>query len=245
MEMIPQSPASHRRAGPSGFTFTFTMAPSACTMPLPYWKRVACSPPCGTTPLFRERLTVLNDTVAWDLDGNRDPAACIDLDPCELYESCPVVEDPLKERFDRRFWPAKKLRSTKPAPPSFGLAAGTGQHRSFPSPGCVLTTSTPKPRAEGRVRSGGDRPAPTEPAGETSPSAPAKKPAKTLGFRRFPFFMCCMVMWFTLVRTLFFLIWFYPFSIVPIPSSTQNAPDFGCFRINSGASLFFAWFFAA
>lgn len=47
--------------------------------------------------VFSECLTVLNNTFAWDLDGNRDPAACIDLDPCELYKSCPVVEDPLKE----------------------------------------------------------------------------------------------------------------------------------------------------
>lgn len=46
---------------------------------------------------FRERLTVINDTVAWDMDGHRDPCTCVDLDPCELYESCPVVEDPLKE----------------------------------------------------------------------------------------------------------------------------------------------------
>lgn len=46
---------------------------------------------------FRERLTVLNDTVAWDVDGNWDACTCVDLDPCELYESCPVVDDPLKE----------------------------------------------------------------------------------------------------------------------------------------------------
>ena len=67
-----------------------------------------------------------------------------------------------------------------------------------------------------------------------SPSAPATKPAKTLGFRRFSFCMCCMVLWFTLVRTLGFLIWFDPFSTVPIPSSTQNAPGFaffGLFRV--------------
>ena len=70
-------------------------------------------------------------------------------------------------------------------------------------------TSTPKPRAEG-----------------SSPSAPATKPAKTLGFCRFSFCMCCMVMWFALVQTPGFLIWFDPFSTVPIPSSTQNAPGF-------------------
>ena len=83
---------------------------------------------------------------------------------------------------------------------------------------CAVSTSTPKPRAEG-----------------SSPSAPAKKPAETLGFRRFSFCMCCMAMVFTLVRTLGFLIWFYPSSTVLIPSSTRNAPDFGCFRLKSGA----------
>ena len=74
---------------------------------------------------------------------------------------------------------------------------------------CCVSTSTPKPRAEG-----------------SSPSAPATKPAKTLGFCRFSFCMCCMVMWFALVQTPGFLIWFDPFSTVPIPSSTQNAPGF-------------------
>ena len=43
-----------------------------------------------------------------------------------------------------------------------------------------------------------------------------------------------MVMWFTLVRTLGFLIWLYPSPTVPIPSSIQNAPGFaffGLFRV--------------
>ena len=38
----------------------------------------------------------------------------------------------------RPFRPPKFPRSTKPAPPSLQLAAGTGQHRLFPAPGCVL-----------------------------------------------------------------------------------------------------------
>ncbi len=46
---------------------------------------------------FRTHLTVLNDAVAWDMDGTRDPCTCIDLDPCEMYESSPVVDDPLFE----------------------------------------------------------------------------------------------------------------------------------------------------
>ena len=46
---------------------------------------------------FRTHLTVLNDAVAWDVDGTRDPRTCIDLDPCKMYESCPIVDDPLRE----------------------------------------------------------------------------------------------------------------------------------------------------
>ena len=45
---------------------------------------------------FRDRLTVLNDTAAWDVSGDMDPCNCIDLDPIELYETCPVVVDPLE-----------------------------------------------------------------------------------------------------------------------------------------------------
>ncbi len=53
--------------------------------------------PLQDANFFRDRLTVINDTVAWDIGGTRDPCTCVDLDPCELYESCPIVEDPLKE----------------------------------------------------------------------------------------------------------------------------------------------------
>ena len=44
--------------------------------------------------IFRETCTVLNDTLAWDLSGKRDPSECLDLDPEELYEPCPEVEEP-------------------------------------------------------------------------------------------------------------------------------------------------------
>lgn len=44
---------------------------------------------------FEQRLTVLNDTVAWDLTGEHDPAQCIDIDPFTIAE-CPVVDDPLE-----------------------------------------------------------------------------------------------------------------------------------------------------
>lgn len=46
---------------------------------------------------FQERLTVLNDTVAWDISGTRDEMTCIDIDPLVLYEASPIVADPLEE----------------------------------------------------------------------------------------------------------------------------------------------------
>ena len=52
--------------------------------------------PLQDEAFFKSRLTVLNDTAAWDVTGDRDPGSCVDLDPIELYESCPVVVDPLE-----------------------------------------------------------------------------------------------------------------------------------------------------
>lgn len=45
--------------------------------------------------VFCERLTVLNNTVAWDIAGNRNETRCIDLDPWKLYQDSPAVADPL------------------------------------------------------------------------------------------------------------------------------------------------------
>ena len=53
--------------------------------------------PLQDAEFFSQRLPVLNDTVAWDVNGDRDPCTCVDLDPCEIYESCPAVADPLRE----------------------------------------------------------------------------------------------------------------------------------------------------
>jgi hypothetical protein len=52
--------------------------------------------PLSDPELFRERLTVLNDTVAWDIAGNRDASECVDLDPFQIFETAPIVEDPLR-----------------------------------------------------------------------------------------------------------------------------------------------------
>lgn len=44
--------------------------------------------------LFKNSCTVLNDTLAWDISGKFDPYNCLDLDPEELYNSCPEVTEP-------------------------------------------------------------------------------------------------------------------------------------------------------
>lgn len=45
---------------------------------------------------FVTRLTVMNGAVAWDVAGTYDARACIDLDPVQMYETSPVVADPLE-----------------------------------------------------------------------------------------------------------------------------------------------------
>ena len=52
--------------------------------------------PLADPAFFAERLAVLNDTVAWDMTGDRDETACIDLDPCGIFETAPIVDDPLR-----------------------------------------------------------------------------------------------------------------------------------------------------
>ncbi len=43
---------------------------------------------------FKTKITVMNDTVAWDLQGNRDPYNCIDLDPLVIFNTPRVPEPP-------------------------------------------------------------------------------------------------------------------------------------------------------
>ncbi len=44
--------------------------------------------------IFTDTCTVLNHTLAWDLTGKYDPTTCLDLDPEELYNSCPDITEP-------------------------------------------------------------------------------------------------------------------------------------------------------
>lgn len=40
--------------------------------------------------IFRNTLTILNGTVAWDIAGNRNEYECIDIDPMTIFK-CPIV----------------------------------------------------------------------------------------------------------------------------------------------------------
>lgn len=42
--------------------------------------------------IFKETLTVLNGTVAWDIAGNRNEYECIDIDPVTIFK-CPMVSE--------------------------------------------------------------------------------------------------------------------------------------------------------
>ena len=46
---------------------------------------------------FQTRLTVINGAVAWDVTGDRNETKCIDLDPVKMYETSPIVKDPLED----------------------------------------------------------------------------------------------------------------------------------------------------
>ena len=42
--------------------------------------------PLKDIQVFLDTCTVLNDTLAWDIDRNRDNTTCLDIDPDTLYE---------------------------------------------------------------------------------------------------------------------------------------------------------------
>ena len=44
---------------------------------------------------FIKTCTIMNDTLAWDVSGNRDNTKCIDIDPYTLYELDAVKEEML------------------------------------------------------------------------------------------------------------------------------------------------------
>lgn len=44
--------------------------------------------------LFVKACKVLNKTLAWDIKGNFSESECLDLDPLELYKTCPDIDEP-------------------------------------------------------------------------------------------------------------------------------------------------------
>ncbi|MDR2719145.1 MAG: DUF2442 domain-containing protein [Treponema sp.] len=60
----------------------------------PLLKKNTVFEPLMDIQTFKNKLTVINDTIAWDMGGNRDPYKCIDIDPLAVYEKM-TVADPL------------------------------------------------------------------------------------------------------------------------------------------------------
>lgn len=48
--------------------------------------------PLKNRDFFMNRCTILNDSLAWDVTGNRDETECLDIDPEVLYELEQVSE---------------------------------------------------------------------------------------------------------------------------------------------------------
>ena len=42
--------------------------------------------PLKDAEFYRDRCTILNGTLAWDISGYMDEAECVDIDPFTLYE---------------------------------------------------------------------------------------------------------------------------------------------------------------
>ncbi|MCM1283043.1 MAG: DUF2442 domain-containing protein [Muribaculaceae bacterium] len=58
----------------------------------PFLEKGGVFEPLKDKEIFVKTLTVIGNTVAWDLEGNRDEYKCIDIDPFLVFES-PVVPD--------------------------------------------------------------------------------------------------------------------------------------------------------
>ena len=63
----------------------------------PLLKRNTVFEPLLDLETFKNKLTVINNTIAWDMGGNRDSNKCIDIDPFSIFEKIPVA-DPLAGR---------------------------------------------------------------------------------------------------------------------------------------------------
>ena len=61
----------------------------------PLLKKNTVFEPLMDIQTFKEKLTIINETIAWDMGGNRDPYKCIDIDPFALFDQASVA-DPLE-----------------------------------------------------------------------------------------------------------------------------------------------------
>lgn len=48
--------------------------------------------PLRDVKLFQQTCTVMNGSLAWDLEGTWNPETCIDIDPFTLY-ACPSINE--------------------------------------------------------------------------------------------------------------------------------------------------------
>lgn len=62
----------------------------------PLLKKGTVFEPMTDLDFFKGRLSIINDTVAWDMTGDGDSCKCIDIDPFVLFEQ-PCVADPLEQ----------------------------------------------------------------------------------------------------------------------------------------------------
>jgi hypothetical protein len=46
---------------------------------------------------FLKTCTVLNNTLAWDINGNFDASSCLDIAPETIYKNSETILDPLKK----------------------------------------------------------------------------------------------------------------------------------------------------
>jgi hypothetical protein len=52
--------------------------------------------PLSDINFFKSKATVMNGTAAWDIAGNYDESACVELDPLVLFNT-PMINDPLEK----------------------------------------------------------------------------------------------------------------------------------------------------
>lgn len=57
---------------------------------------------------FIKSCTIMNDTLAWDVSGNKNNTTCIDIDPDTLYELDAVKEDELLTQYENGYFESIK-----------------------------------------------------------------------------------------------------------------------------------------